>query len=97
MAGKGTKAARIMELGARGLSIREIARSVSGRDDDSAMSYVRVVLRQRRGRGESESERAYRRRRYHTDPEYREKRLAWDRAYYHRKRIRPAQASGAVT
>jgi hypothetical protein len=51
-----TKSAQIMELYAQGLSTREIAEKVGCK-----IEYVRVVARQRKGFGESENDRRYRR------------------------------------
>jgi hypothetical protein len=58
-----TKAARIMALHRRGHSTRAIALAVYDLAEhtpqgviEKAMAYVRVVTRQRRGRGESEAD-----------------------------------------
>ncbi len=86
-----TKAATIMALHAEGKTTKQIAEAVYGAQLsyaawDRRMAYVRVVLRQRQGGGQSQHDIAYRRsseryqkyhrdyayRRYHSDPEFRD-------------------------
>lgn len=54
MSRAGTKSAKIMRLYEQGLSTREIAEKV-----DCKPEYVRVVARQRKGRGQSEIDKRY--------------------------------------
>ena len=91
-----TLAAQIMKLHASGRSTREIALAVYGEAGKSRMAYVRVVARQRKGKGASDIDkrycrsahgrkalRTYRRNRYWSDGEYRERSIAratkWNR------------------
>lgn len=93
-----TKAARIMALAAQGRTTRQIACEVNGLSADAphralagAMAYVRTVVNQRQGKGDSPAnakwreanrehylaqKRAYFTGRYHRDTEWRKQVLA---------------------
>ncbi len=101
-----TKVAQIMALAAQGLTTRQIACEVYGislaapkRVLDGPMAYVRVVVRQRKGGGDSPANakwrethrdqylkihRAYFERRYRSD-------LVWRRQWLDANRVRRAQ------
>lgn len=94
-----TKNKRIMAMHARGLNTRQIAQAIYGKEDmvdikvrDRRMSYVRVVIRQRKGKGMSEFDRAY-----HKTDKYREiKRRQFQRRYYSDEQFRLACIASAV-
>ena len=91
-----TKASQIMALHAEGKSTREIARRVFATDSptESNLAYVRVVVGQRRGGGQSANDKAYQRteayRRWNNG--YWRARYAADAAYRETVRKRNARA-----
>lgn len=92
-----TKAATIMRLHAAGLSTREIALAVYGEALDKRMAYVRIVVRQRKGSGQSPADIrlrqspngrvAYNARQNEWQKRNRDKVNAWQRARYARKTL----------
>ena len=103
-----TKAQQILELYEQGHTTRVIAGIVYGIDDDASqtewdrrLAYVRVVARQRVGRGRSEIDRRYKEAnrpainayqrvwakvKYHADPVWRERHLAAKAERWRRKK-----------
>ena len=80
---KKTKAAAIMALAGEGKTTREIAIAVYGPRCNvrTKAAYVRVVLRQRKGRGESDVDRRHVAKKRLADPEWARMRLEQWAAY----------------